>query len=429
MVNPRLASLALACLALPALSSLGGCGGSDPAPEGGAAPAVETPKGPPKKEMPKYDKSGILEEIKKWQDLRGAVKYAKTKEEKAAAEQAVADFQKAAVEKWGAKGVPAPEGYYLGILHDAAGDPVKAVLETRRYLDVAPEDHVNAPHALTLIIKCQSAQEDFDGAEATLAKGLAGTFQFKQAERAGAEATLAAALVKAGRFESAARHYEAVAALGTGDPESVIFAADCLQRIGRAPDGAALARKSVDLFKDQAKNADRMKLLARSCELVGQPAPGFEGARHWKGVGGPVVPEGLQGQVTVVFAWKMESRWIKQFFQRINQLHSDFADRGVQVIGISRLWKYDPSQGGTVADMTDERELEFYDMWAREYSVNYPLAVGAYGDESLMDAWAARVVPSEIVVGKDGKVAYTRVGKEEEHFAALRQMIEKELAK
>jgi len=79
--------------------------------------------------------------------------------------------------------------------------------------------------------------------------------------------------------------------------------------------------------------------------------------------------------------------------------------------------------------MSDDEELAFYDRWGEQYGVTYPLAVGAYGDPALIDAWVAHVVPCIVIVGKDGVVTYVRTGKEEEHFAILKEMVEQALGR
>ncbi|NUN51672.1 MAG: TlpA family protein disulfide reductase [Planctomycetaceae bacterium] len=138
--------------------------------------------------------------------------------------------------------------------------------------------------------------------------------------------------------------------------------------------------------------------------------------------------EDLRGKVVVVFSWNMQAQWAKWFFERLRRLHDDYAPRGVVVVGISRLHRFDPVRMEVDESMSEEAELMFYDAWTREYGVDHPLAVGDR-DGILMAAWAARVVPMFVVVGKDGNVAYVRTGKEEEHFGILREVLDRELAR
>src|SRR5258706_7609499 len=124
----------------------------------------------------------------------------------------------------------------------------------------------------------------------------------------------------------------------------------------------------------------------------------------------------------------MKSTLNKCFSERLTLLTKNYADKPLQVVGISRLAKFDPINMCTKPDMTEEDELKFYEMWCAQYSINYPLAVGAKDDDGLIDAWAGYVVPYFVLVGKDGNVTYMRTGKGTEHFAALREMLDKAMA-
>ena len=101
-----------------------------------------------------------------------------------------------------------------------------------------------------------------------------------------------------------------------------------------------------------------------------------------------------ESDVTLVFSWNMQARWIEYFFKRISKLHNDYSAQGIQIVGLSRLAKFDAMQGGTVPELTDDQELDQYQAWKNQYGVVYPLAVGAYGDTSLMDDWACNVIPA-----------------------------------
>ena len=212
------------------------------------------------------------------------------------------------------------------------------------------------------------------------------------------------------------------------DFDAAKMAADCYLRLGRLDDARRLAAKMTDLVKE-GKNAAFAKWLVQQLDLIGKPAPGFKDAKWWKGAGAPVADADFQGKVTVVFTWNMKSAWNEFFFERLNQMVKDYADKPFQVVGISRLARFDATINATKADMTDDDELLRYDMWKEQYNVAYPLAVDGYESEALMGAWAGHTVPFFVVVGKDGKVASVRSGKNEEHFAALRELVEKELAK
>jgi hypothetical protein len=101
----------------------------------------------------------------------------------------------------------------------------------------------------------------------------------------------------------------------------------------------------------------------------------------------------------------------------------------MQLVGVSRLARFDAINMGTKKEMTDEEELKFYEMWTQQYGITYPLAVDGYESEALIGAWEATVVPFFVVVGKDGNVFGVASGKDEERIAAVRDLVEQALAK
>lgn len=431
MPNPR---PALPAFLLAAGLLWAGCGGSDsaaPKQDGGTATKEEKKEEkPPLKEMPKdYPKSGIKEDYAKLKEAESAAKYAK-KDAKEAAEAALEALVKELVDKYSTKEVHGAECHYLALLMDKANRPGEAMAAAKRYVEVARgTDSKNFEGMVYLVLKSQAAMGDLDGAEIELSKAQTGDLASKS-DLVGATAVFIAKAAEAkGDFAQAARMWEVAMVQGAGDPEAAIFGTDCLQRAGNMESAVRLAKKAVEGFASNPKNQDRMKDLLAAVELVGQDAPGFPGAKHWKGTGGPIDTAALKGTVTVIFSWNLQMRTAKQFFHNLNKVQGDYSDRGLQVVGISRIEKYDPIQDGTIADMTEETELAFYDTWEQQFGTRCAFAIAGHEDFTLVNAWAASRVPGLIVVGKNGKVAYTRTGYLEEHFDALRQMIDREYAK
>ncbi len=429
-----LAPLALALLAtLPLTACGGGDSGTAPASGGGAAAGGEAkPDAPEVPAMPKYEPSGIKEDYGRIKEAKQGVSTARKKDEKAAAEAALEKLTKETADKWAAKAPPAQECHYLAFIMEEAGRFPDALAAAKKYLDIATgtTSTMNIPHMTNMVIRCLAATGSLDEAEAEILKAEKTAFDGKPDVQQQATLFVATAAEKAGKLEQAARLYERSMTLGSGDPESASLATDCWQRLGKPAEAVRVAKLAAEGFPDE-KTKKRMRHLVAACELVGKPAPGFDGARHWKGGGGPVTRDALKGGVTVVFAWNMAMKpdRTKKLFENLNALQGDYSERGISLVGISRLAKFDPAQGGTVADMTEEQELAFYDTWERSYGTQCAYAIGGLDDDALVDAWAAHLVPALIVVGKDGNVAYTRTGFEAEHFATVRQAIDKALSR
>ena len=428
----RIASAALSLAALSALAS--GCGGSSstPAPAeggggsgGGGAALGGKSLG---RKMPEFTPSGIKEDFKKMREMKDAVKSSKAKEEQEAAKTALEAFKTELVAKWANREVPAPEAHYLGhILHEA-GKSGEAVPHVRRWLEIAPDDNVNFVGSTTLLISCLAASGDYQGAQDELKATAETTYKNKDQARAEVLSTIAMYMLKNGKLEMAFENFESCMTTNMGDMESAILAVELAQRLGKPAEAVRIGQKAVDFFKE-GRQAERAKQLHQGTQLLGKAAPGFAAAKWWKGVGGPVTADMMKNRVTVVFSWNMKSAWNAFFFERMHALLKDTADKGVQLVGISRLARFDALKMGTRKDMTDDEELAFYDMWKDQYGVTYPFAVDGYESEALIGAWAAHTVPFIVIVGKDGNVFAVVSGKDEERIASVRELVNMALAK
>jgi AhpC/TSA family protein len=411
--------------------ALAACGDSSSSPKApgaaGGPPGALAPRKLGKK-MPEFTPSGIAEDFKKWQELDSAVRHSTKEDEQDAAKKALDDFLKEFPARWEGKDVPPPEAYKYAVLLQKCRLYPQAINQVRRWIEVAPDDNVNYVNAHLCMIQCLASSGDFAGAENELNAIRETILKGRDMDRRGAEESIANSMLLGGQLEGAANHFDTIATGGMGDAENAILGVDCYLRLGKVADANRLATRMVEIVQG-GHSADRVKWLQQQVALVGKPAPGFEGAKWWKGTGGPVTAENLKGKVTVVFVWNMKSSWNKWFFERLNAMVKDYAGKPFQVVGISRLARFDPRKMATKADMTDEEELELYDLWAQQYGNDYPLAVGGKDDEALVNAWAAYVVPSYIVIGKDGIISYVRTGKNPEHFIALREMVDKALAR
>jgi len=420
----------LAVLASVALAS---CGDSAPEPKapvagggkgGGAAAGAILGK-----KMPEFTPSGIKEDYKKWKEAKDAVKHARVKEEKAAAEQAQAALKTDLEPKWSGRDVPAPEAHYLATLLSDFGKYSEAATQCRRWLDVAPDDNPNYVHTTTLLISCLASAGDYDGAQRELKANKDTTYRNKEQQYADVQTTIALIMLKNGKLELALENFESCLTANVGDLEAGMLAIEIAQRLGKPQEAVRIAQKAADHFTGEGRSADRAKQLLQEVQLIGKPAPGFAAAKWWQGVGGPVTPEMLKGKVTVVFSWNMKSAWNTYFFERLHGMLKDYAERGMQLVGISRLAHFDPLKMGTKKDMTDDEELKFFEMWTQQYGVTYPLAVDGFESEALMGAWAAHTVPFYAVVGRDGNVFGVAFGKDEERIQGLRQIVDLALAK
>lgn len=419
---PLVAALLVACGDDPAPSKPGQPGPGAGGGGGGGAPVKLGRK------MPEFTPSGMKEEFKRWQELDSAVRNSTKNDEKEAAQKAHDEWLKEFPARWEGKDVPAPEAYMYAILLGKCKLHPMAAAQIRRFIEVAPEDNINYANAHVALIKDLALSGEFGQAETELKNILETVLKGRDNDRRAAEESLAAALLKAGKVEESANYYEKLAVAGVGDVNNAVLCVENYLRAGKAGEAQRVAARVAELTGKEGRQGERANQLVKQVNLVGKPAPSFAAAKWWKGSGGPVTEENFKGKVTLVYGWNMKSNLIGWFEQRLLKTVGEINSPNLQIIGVSRLARFDPTKMATKKEMTDEEELNFYDLWAQQHGLNFPLAVGGYEEDPLIDAWASYSVPYYVLVGKDGVVFSVGFGKDEERFVILKGILEKALA-
>jgi hypothetical protein len=328
--------------------------------------------------------------------------------------------------------VPISEGLIYAEALRLAGLSREAEAEDRRYLAWAPKESNERVMACWVLVLSLVEGGDADGAERELDAAPAKMPKSTSWPPRAMVRAVADGLAAAGRFERAALRYASLREGHPLDVDDVARAAECWLRLGRSEEAGKLASEAVAALQKASSPKtrellDRALLLSRQVALVGQPAPGFGPARWWKGAGGPVGDDALRGSLTVVAGWDMAGEARGSGLEGLDALSRDYGPKGVRVVGISRLARFNPCRKVADPDMTEEDELGFYDALARDRRISFPLAIGAYGDDSLLDSWGVTAAPLLLLVGKDGKIAYVRGGTSGPDLAALRAMIDRVL--
>jgi hypothetical protein len=369
----------------------------------------------------------MKEEYRQLADLEEALRAARDAGSQTAARSARDAFLREAVARWEGAEIPAEEACYAALLLRQARRYPEASREATRFLESAPETHryYARVHACRILSLAEAG--DFEGAGAVFDGVASSVFASRPEERRGVEESLGNLLVAGGRLAEGAARLGRIAG-ETGNPHVAVQAVDALLRLERNAEARDLARR-VAAIAAEGPDAVRAAVLVRQTDLVGKPAPGFAAAKWWKGTGAPLADADLRGGVTVAFVWNMKAAWNVHFFERLGRMIREFEGRPVRFVGLSRLARFDAFAGGARPGMTVEEELRQYDAWTEQYAVACPLAVDAFGSDALLGPWAGAVVPAWVVAGKDGNVCYVRTGKDEAHFAILREMVERALAR
>ena len=135
--------------------------------------------------------------------------------------------------------------------------------------------------------------------------------------------------------------------------------------------------------------------------LIGRPAPVFE-ARAWV-LGRPWSFDELRGRVVLMEFWATWCRPCLGMFPKLQELHGRYAERGLAVLALTRLYSPVPR-----TPEAEAQELDLIRKVVQDRGLEY--SVGVLEDDRLQRAYGASGFPTVALVDRDGIVRYARFG-------------------
>ncbi len=133
----------------------------------------------------------------------------------------------------------------------------------------------------------------------------------------------------------------------------------------------------------------------RQLELVGKPAPAFQGADL---DGKPASLAGFKGKVVLLDFWASwcvpsveELAWLEQVYEAN-------APRGFQIVGVN----LDTAAEGATKESVAPNVMRF----VLDHNVRWPVLLNGKGDADLAKAFGIKEIPANILIGRDGKVIH-----------------------
>jgi thiol-disulfide isomerase/thioredoxin len=158
-----------------------------------------------------------------------------------------------------------------------------------------------------------------------------------------------------------------------------------------------IAKKAFQLLKDHVRDpalvefvADRLKRL----DLVGKPAPAIQGTDL---DGKPFKLADAKGKVVLIVFWATWCLPCADEIEEFQRVAESYRGKGLQVVGINV--DHMPDDGRKL-----EAVLPNIRRFLLDYNVRWPTLINGSGDANYVDAYGVTAIPSNTLIGRDGKV-------------------------
>lgn len=182
--------------------------------------------------------------------------------------------------------------------------------------------------------------------------------------------------------------------------DSTLLLALCEAYYQRLVQGNQLevARRAFEILAKESVNpavkgycTDRLRQL----ELVGKPAPSFQGADL---DGKPASLAGFKGKVVLLDFW---ASWCVPSVEELawlEEVYSANSPRGFQIVGVN----LDTAAEGATRASVAPNVMRF----VLDHNVRWPVLLNGEGGDDLAKIYGIKEIPSNILIGRDGKVIH-----------------------
>jgi thiol-disulfide isomerase/thioredoxin len=174
----------------------------------------------------------------------------------------------------------------------------------------------------------------------------------------------------------------------------------------------------------RAQIEDTRKMLA----LIGTPAVFPENADGWVN-GEALTADALKGKVVLLDFFAVWCGPCIATFPHLREWHDEYADKGLQIIGISNYYQYgwdeEAARSKQEPELAPEAERAAMEHFVKHHELRHTIAF--VNDRQLQDHYFVSGIPHAVVIDRQGKVRLFRIGSGEANAADLKRAIEDSL--
>jgi len=189
----------------------------------------------------------------------------------------------------------------------------------------------------------------------------------------------------------------------------IVEKADMLHQMGKKSEAVALLDELKKNHPDDARLQQIIQGKLNLFKLVGSKAPEL-GISEWID-GKPMTWKSWQGKVVLLDFWAPWCGPCRVMFPHLKKLYSDYHDKGLEIIGVTRYYGYFNQLGQNLRGVPPAEELAWIKKFKMHHEIPFPYAV-ADGEDAMKNqaGYGVSGIPHMVLVDKKGIVRLYAIG-------------------